>query len=288
MIWIAILLLMLFVLWRLDRHAAKELLRRTLVRTCRDALRLLSPPYTATRGPAVVFAPHQDDETLGCGALIARQRYEGLPVHVVFITDGSASHPDHPRLSSSAITAIRRHEAREALGILGVESCAIHFLDAKDGKLNELDRPARAALVERITALMNEVRPREIFLPCCPDGSSEHDAAFSFICEALQQTRLPLVVWEYPVWSWWNPLLLLVRVIYSRGRCRQPTEDFQFIKNRALARYRSQIAPLAPDTIAALPPELVSVFQTDAEFFFRYDLPPLGRRLTDREDYNII
>ena len=39
----------------------------------------------------LVVAPHQDDETLGCGGLIARKRYEGLPVHVVFITDGSAT-----------------------------------------------------------------------------------------------------------------------------------------------------------------------------------------------------
>lgn len=42
---------------------------------------------TADR-PCLVLAPHADDETLRCGALIARKRASGTPVWVVVATDG--------------------------------------------------------------------------------------------------------------------------------------------------------------------------------------------------------
>lgn len=271
---ILILLLLLLSLWRLDHRRAKELLRRLAIRLCRVALDWLSPPYVPNHGPAIFFAPHQDDETLGCGGLIARKRYEGLPVQVVFITDGSASHPGHSRFNPREIAAIRRAEACEALAILGVESNAIHFLNAPDGRLNQLDTAERARLVGLLAAHIGAVRPQEIFLPCSPDGSTEHDAAFLVICEAIRRTGLFPVIWQYPVWSWWNPLLLLERLISGSHRCHQPTEDFQNMKALALRRYVSQTAPLAPDTVPALPADLVRIFRSDTEFFFRFDLPP--------------
>jgi len=268
-----IITLVLLTLWRLDRRDAKELIRRLAIRLCRVALNWLSPPYVPNVGPSIFFAPHQDDETLGCGGMIARKRYEGLPVDVVFITDGSASHPGHPRLSPADISAIRQAEAREALSILGVESGAIHFLNAPDGRLNQLSPAERSRLVGQLAAHLAKIQPKEIFLPCSPDGSTEHDAAFLVVCEALRQTGQFPVIWQYPVWSWWNPLLLLERLIFTGSRCHQPTEDFQTMKSLALLRYRSQIAPLAPDTRPALPADLVRIFRSDTEFFFRFHPP---------------
>lgn len=49
-----------------------------------DALEL-----TATS--LVVISPHPDDDVLGCGALIARMAPR-VPVRVVYVTDGAASH----------------------------------------------------------------------------------------------------------------------------------------------------------------------------------------------------
>jgi hypothetical protein len=37
-----------------------------------------------SRESTMIFAPHQDDETLGCGGLIALKRQLGIPVKVVF------------------------------------------------------------------------------------------------------------------------------------------------------------------------------------------------------------
>ena len=42
--------------------------------------------------PLLVLAPHPDDESLGCGALLA-QAFAGAGAHVACLTDGAASHP---------------------------------------------------------------------------------------------------------------------------------------------------------------------------------------------------
>ena len=273
---VIITLIVMLSLTRIDRRRAKELTRGLAIRLCRRLLGWLSRPYRLRTGPCVVFAPHQDDETLGCGGLIARKRNEGLPVHVIFITDGGASHPGHPLLSGTEIIRRRHAEALAALAVLGVESCAIHFLNEADGMLQHLPAERESALVANLSRLVAEIQPEEIFLPCSPDGSSEHDAAFTLICRALTVTRLRPDIWQYPVWSWWNPMLLIERMIFTNGRCFQATEDYRPIKTLALSNYRSQIEPTAPWSHAALPPELVRIFNSDAEFFFRFVLPPPG------------
>ena len=253
-----------------SRHRqTKARLRQLAVRLCGRLLRAGSQPYRLREDPAMVIAPHQDDETLACGGLIARKRHEGLPVHVVFITDGSASHPGHPQLGPPALAALRAAEARQATTRLGVERGAVHFLNEPDGTLKTISPVRREALVDQLAALMRTINPGEIFLPCQADGSSEHDATYGFVLDAVARTRLQPDIWQYPVWAWWNPLLLL-RCWLASGECRrQPVEDFSFAKQRAIACYQSQIAPLAPQTVPALPADLVRIFSADTEYFFR-------------------
>ena len=49
--------------------------------------------FALPQGPVLVIAPHPDDETLGCGGLIAASVRAGHRVHTVFVTEGGASHP---------------------------------------------------------------------------------------------------------------------------------------------------------------------------------------------------
>jgi len=254
-------------------NATKEIARLLASRSCQIALQVVSRPYVTQSGPAIIFAPHQDDETLGCGALIARKRNDGQPVHVVFLTDGSASHPLHPLLPQSVVAAIRLQESREVLSVLGVDSQAIHFFNEPDGTLDRISSARREMLVARIMAVLEKLQPTEIFLPCNGDGSSEHDAAFAFVIEAVNRSNVHSHIWEYPVWLWWNPRALLKRLALSSGRRRAPTEDFLALKRRALANYRSQLEPLPPQTEPALPRDLVRLIDTEAEYFFHF-MPP--------------
>ena len=252
---------------------AKATLRHVAIELCRTVLRAWSQPYQLGEASTVVIAPHQDDETLACGGLIARKRSEGLPVHVIFITDGSASHLGHAQLTPAAIAALRRNEAMQAMACLGVERSTVHFLDEPDGTLKGIAADRREFLVERLGALLGSIAPGEIFLPCNPDGSSEHDAAFEFVLAAVARAGVRPVTWQYPVWAWWNPLLLL-RTWRTHRDCRRlPLEDYWQAKQQAVRCYRSQIIPLPPSPTPALPPDLVDIFLSDTEFFFRYDPP---------------
>jgi len=258
----------------LRRQHAKEFLRQIAIELCAGLLQAGSKPYEVREGISVIIAPHQDDETLACGGIIARKRHEGLPVHVVFITDGSASHPGHPRHTPPELARLRRAEAMSAMACLGVERAAVHFLDEPDGTLKTISPDRRELLVTRLARELDAIRPAELFLPCNPDGSSEHDATFGFVLEAVRQSSLQPVIWQYPVWSWWNPVLLLRRWVGSRDCRRLPLEDFRQHKQQAIQCYRSQIAPLEPDITAALPADLVDIFLADTEYFFRYEPPP--------------
>ncbi len=260
-------------LLRLGHKRTKAVTRLALMSGCRLGLRWLSHAMPPPDGCALVIAPHPDDETLGCGAMIARRRAVGLPVHVIVVTDGSASHPNHPTLTGPILRAARRDEARAALAILGVESVAIHFLDEVDGTLGRLTPERTERLVEQLRDLLVKIQPTELFLPCCPDGSSEHDATFAMTLKAIGTVEDRPAVWEYPVWSWWNPWLILARLGEARRCWSQPTEDFGPVKQRAVRSYRSQIEPTPPWIRPLLPPELVRILCSEREYFFRVELP---------------
>jgi N-acetylglucosamine malate deacetylase 1 len=269
-----VIILSLLVFWRADYKGVKRLTRLVAVWLYRQMLARLARILPIETGATIVFAPHEDDETLGCGGLIAHKRNEGLPVYVVFITDGSASHPEHPQVGPAEMAARRRSEAREALAILGVETNAIYFLNAADSTLARLEVSRREILITRIGHLISQIQPAEIFVPCCPDGSTEHDAVFNLVRESLQRTRQRPNVWQYPVWSWWNPFLLL-KHLFLAGRCyRLPLEDYHLIKERAMTRYRSQLQPLDPWKKPVIPPELQQVFHGRDEYFFHFSLKP--------------
>ena len=89
----------------------------------------------------MVLAPHMDDETIGCGGTLARHVRAGASVKVVFLTDGRhgggsqlrALRGNARHAGEMELVATRKAEARQALGILGVQGML--FLDVEDGTL---------------------------------------------------------------------------------------------------------------------------------------------------------
>ena len=130
-------------------------------------------------------------------------------VQVAFITDGSASHPNHPTVSPSDLAALRTSEARAATRVLGVDGSRVVFLGASDGTLSKLGGVPLKEIVDALTTLLLQVEPKTLLLPCRADGSSEHDAAFLLVSRALEISGVRPRIFEFPVWSWWNPYLLL-------------------------------------------------------------------------------
>jgi len=246
----------------------KDALRLALARLVAIWLAAGSRPFPFQPGPALIMAPHADDETLGCGGVIAAKTDRGDPVTVVFLTDSAGSHPGHPALTPGVLAATRRQEARAALGELGVDAAQIHFLDAPDGRLDRLDPAESAALKHQLAAVLAKVRPAEIFLPYLGGGSSEHDAAHRACRAAVQASGLEPLIWEYPIWAWWNALRLRGRLFHPAGTFRLQLGANCGRKRRALACHRTQVMPATPWLQPVLPPVLGRLCTGAREFFF--------------------
>lgn len=209
---------------------------------------------------AVVFAPHPDDETLGCGGTVIRKRAAGADVRIVFMTDGGRSHeglrPGHE------LQVLRRREAVAAARTLGVDEVCVSFLDFEDGRLGDL----HARAVPEVAAILNEFRPEEVFVPYHGDPPADHVATYRIVRTAVEQTGPDITVYEYPIWFWrfW-PLTevnvnrtadVKTQVICSLARTKRLIRDFRWQvsiaevveqKRRALAEHRSQMTRLDGD-----------------------------------------
>jgi LmbE family N-acetylglucosaminyl deacetylase len=232
-------------------------------------LRTRARPFPARALKSVlVFAPHPDDETLGCGGAVACLELAGAIVHIAFVTDGGASHPEHPLLSVPDLIALRRNEAQAATASLGVEWGRVFFIDAHDGTLAAMGPKESEKIVLKIAALLAKISPDAIFLTCRRDGSTDHDSTFILVSRALQKAPNEPRIFEYPIWSWRNPLLLLKPILSSRAVWRADIKGVLDRKAAALGAYASQIRPIPPDRLPMLSQEFTSEFMVPEEFFF--------------------
>jgi LmbE family N-acetylglucosaminyl deacetylase len=71
--------------------------------------------------PFIVVTPHPDDESLGCGGLIADACRQGVRGKVVIVGDGAGSHGNSKAYPPERLTALREVEARQA-GRAGTET----------------------------------------------------------------------------------------------------------------------------------------------------------------------
>lgn len=271
------------------RRACEALLQSLARGLCYSvmALRLRDWPGDALGRPAVVFAPHPDDETLGCGGTIVRKRRAGAAVTVVFMTDGSASHPE--LMSGAEMKRLRAAEALAACQVLGVPADHVIFLDFPDGRLGE----HLEEVVTRVREILDRLRPAEVFIPHYHDGSPDHLATTTAVLAALSAPPGEATVYEYPVWLWchwpWIGLpgnLREIPATLQRSaeanwrllrdcRCCVPVGDVLDVKRVALEQHRSQVLRLIPDahwfTLADVSDgQFLARFFQDREIFYRH------------------
>lgn len=108
---------------------------------------------------ALVFAPHPDDETLGCGGLTLALTQRGTPVQAVLLTSGD--YGEHGRAGAS----VREAETLAAGRVLGLSE--VHFWREPDRGLRCDERTlaaARRAILEAgadliLTPSIHEIHP---------------------------------------------------------------------------------------------------------------------------------
>jgi LmbE family N-acetylglucosaminyl deacetylase len=145
---------------------------------------------------AIVFAPHPDDETLACGGTILSKKALGATVKIVYMTDGSRSHPD--QIDPAELRGIRHQEALLACQTLGVDATDITFLDIQDEHLEAHQDVAQ----QRVREILQTVQPTQVFIPYHRDPHPDHIQTNLCVLAALEQGQMPMTVYEYPVWAW--------------------------------------------------------------------------------------
>jgi len=154
-------------------------------------------------GPTLVVAPHPDDESIGCGGLIALLCERGVPVSVILLSDGSGSHPNSRRFAPAARSALRLGEMRQALERLGVAAPLI-ALGWPDGALPRSGEPGFAAAAAVVEQQLRTLAPATVLAPWRRDPHRDHRAASEIVraarraCRAAGQTPPRLL--EYGVW----------------------------------------------------------------------------------------
>lgn len=187
-------------------------------------IRRLRPPAA---GPVLVVAPHPDDETIAAGGLIADLTRHGVPVQIVFVTDGdgwawavtSALGRGRPRPADyRRLGELRRAEAIRAAGALGVPEAAIEFLGFPDGGLAALPEDAgprshpfrspftgrtrspdaeggaiytRSTLLGELTSIVQAVNPTLVVLPHPDDVHADHATVACLVVHAVDVATPP-------------------------------------------------------------------------------------------------
>jgi len=146
--------------------------------------------------PTVVFSPHFDDETLGCGGTILLKRRAGAEVTVVFMTDGGRSHLN--LIPEDELTALRQQEGLAACLALGVSEGNMVSLGYPE--LGLADRAGQA--MQAVRTVLERCRPAEVFVPYHDDGNVDHVATNRIVMAAIAAWGGVAAVNEYPVWFW--------------------------------------------------------------------------------------
>ncbi len=216
-------------------------------------------------GTSLILAPHPDDESLGCGGLIAALCQAGRPPIVVCATDGAASHPGSAAYPPANLQRLREREMLAACAILGVAQARVHFLGLADSRA-PAHGPAFEAAARTIAALAEMHDVRTIFATWPHDPHGDHQATAGLAAAAARLCGAKLVF--YPVWGWLLPPDHDLPADASRGR-RLDVAEYLPLKRRAIAAHASQYGELITDCPSGfrLPQALLSIFDRPFEVF---------------------
>ena len=214
----------------------------------------------------VVVAPHPDDEIFGAAGLMQSVLSRGLPLEIIAVSDGEASHPLAVEQGLD-LRFMRRQESAQALQRLGWKTPTITRLGLPDGQI------ARSC-DHLVASLRARVGPGDLCVaPWWHDGHPDHDAcgqAALGVAESVGAQFLGYLVWA---WHWADPR----HSDLPWADCRRFDFDRRTAarKRWATGAFASQTRPLGPDREGAplLPGAVLRRFWRPYEVF----VLPTGR-----------
>lgn len=177
---------------------------------------------------ALVFAPHPDDETLGCGGLLAACHAAGIPTHAVIVTSGDFG--EHGKVGSAA----REAETNAAAEVLGIDT--VKFWREPDRSV-----ACNARTIAAARQAILDANADLILAPSCHEIHPDHRATAWIVIEAtrrLAEEGRTVRVAMYEVGAPLHRVDVLVDITTHAT-----------VKRAALAKYVSQLSLRPYDTV---------------------------------------
>ena len=159
----------------------------------------------------LVIAPHQDDESIGCGGTLIKHTKAGGRLEIAFCTSGGEK---------------RMYEAKDAAKLLG--SRINHFLQFETRSLYKNTNQ----LAERFTELFNRVKPEIVFLPFMIDNHQDHVAISRAFVKAYKNRTINCLIYAYSIWT-----TLIPNVIFDISeQWEQKKQAIEYYKTQTATR----------------------------------------------------
>jgi LmbE family N-acetylglucosaminyl deacetylase len=226
------------------------------VRTLRDLV---------PAGGLVVVAPHPDDESLGCGGLVAEACAREIPVRLVVVSDGVGSHPNSPSHPPERLRRLREAETLAAAECLGLGPGHVTFLRLPDRFVPSAGPEAEAA-ARAIAGAARACAAGALFVTWEHDPHCDH-AASAAIARRARDLLGDVHLYAYPVWGW--TLAPETEIDREPRGVRLVVSRHLRAKAAAIAAHRSQTTDLIADDPDGfrLEPAMLARFARDHEIF---------------------
>ena len=216
-----------------------------------------------TGGCALILAPHPDDESLGCGGLIAASCARGQPPLVVVLTDGAASHPGSHEYPPYRLRALREAETLAAVACLGLSASRVVFLRLPDAAA-PTSGPGFESAVDHLADLARSHACRAVLASWIHDPHCDHEAAALIARAAAQAVGIP-----HRSYVVWGRTLPGGTAVGDATAIRLDVARWRAAKQRAIRCHRSQWAGLITDDPSGfqMTPAFLALFDTPDELF---------------------
>ena len=192
-----------------------------------------------------IIAPHPDDETLGCGGAIALLRQHQIPIQVLFISDGTGSHPNSKRFPPGKLRDLREQEARAALALLGVSKEHLSFFRWPDTAVPHPGEANFIEAVEKCDRALRSHQPDLVFVPWQHDQHCDHQATWKIVQYSLQTWSAPPHQLIYSIWG--ATKAGLPSLPKEETGWRLDIRPVEHLKRAAAMAHRSQTTDLIKD-----------------------------------------
>ena len=169
----------------------------------------------------LIVAPHPDDETIGCGGLLAKH---GKQCDVLLVTDGRMGFFDNSTLTNpDEVAKVRKNEFLSAMDYFSVST--VVCLHLPNGNLKPYTQKLKKYHIKKYN---------KIFIPGCLDLHAEHILVNRILRRMIFFQWCDAEIYEYEVWT---PMLNPNKMIDISGLIDRKLEAVSFYKSQIECYY---------------------------------------------------